>query len=138
MQIESAAPFELPPKWQGIVAAVAGFGIFLMFSHFGEEGRGTLAGAFAATVGMTIRMSWPSRVRQWYLSAVAALIAVHIFVILVSDWHSAADWTGLLVMPIMAVDMILNLGAFFFVCALLHGKPEHLFSESKEQLDYRQ
>jgi hypothetical protein len=130
-------PFYLPSRWEGIIAGTLGFLVYLVFVYCGEDGRGTVAGAFFGALVFSIRSCWPLRKQFWYGLEMSVLILIHVLVIVAFPWSFAADWTGLTVMPFMAFDLLLIMSTIFCSYVVMRGQPDSLFVPD-DHIDYRQ
>jgi hypothetical protein len=123
--------------WEAISAATFGFILSLVFSYFGQPGRSIVAGAFFGSLAMAIKSSSHLWSAIWYRISVLLLIGLHIAVVILLPWVSAAHWNELIFVPFMAIDLLIVLVIIFFAFRVFCGKPSHLFSYRQPELDYR-
>lgn len=122
-------PFYLPRRWEGVIAGLAGLGVWITLAYLGQSGRGTVAGAFFGALALAIRFCTPLRKERWYRLTLAGLIAIHVALTVAFQWTFASNWTGLVVMPFMATDITLILVIIYVLYRAIHGVPSQLFEE---------
>ena len=129
------APFYVPRKWEAITIGLSGLVVYGVLSYAGEPGRGTVGGAFFGAILMCIRTCWPIRSQRWFVITILLITASHLILLFGISWSFAAQWTGLVVMPFLAADLIICLCTVYVLYRLFCGKPAALFITADP--DYR-
>jgi cell division protein FtsW (lipid II flippase) len=121
-----ASPFSAPSRWEGLVAASLGTIVYVASLVWWDPGPGTIAGGFMTSLAICIRICWPLVKQLWFWLTMLVLILLHLFTIFGFSWEFAKDWTGLTLIPFMAIDVLFILFVVFFAFCAMYGRPAHL------------
>lgn len=72
-------------KW-GFIALLLSLPVVIFVSHFVDPGRGRAAGVSLALMILAIRAFWYLRQRAWFWLTIAALMIIHVILIVVIPW----------------------------------------------------
>lgn len=90
--------------------------LFLVFAAFGEPGKGRAAWMCAGVFLIVAKVRWDLRHQAWFWWTMAALLALHLPLVLLVPWTS--KWIpAALIFPILVPDLVL-----IFVCIRLVEK----------------
>lgn len=132
----AAPPFFAPRKWEGAIAGLCGFVVFLIFVYFGDPGRATIAAAFFTAIAISMRICWPLRRHYWFWIAITALIVIHLIAIVVFSWSAASHWTGLTFIPFSVADIVVILTIIYILYRSIYGVPTRLVEKDDVLPDY--
>ena len=92
-------------RWWGFVAALCGLATLFAFGHFGEPGRGRLAGASVCALVAAARSQWDLKDRDGFWVILIILIIVHALVVFGTP--SLGDhYPGILLAPFIVIDLV--------------------------------
>jgi hypothetical protein len=94
---------DLPTKtwWMGM--GICLFPLYLLFSAFGNHGRGNAAICFGGAVIAVVRLRWNLRNRVWFWILVSILALMHIALIVLVPWPNK-DYTLPIILPVGVLD----------------------------------
>ncbi len=79
--------------------------LYLIFSAFGNAGRGTAAGCFGGAIIIAARLRWDLRNRIWFWIVVGLVVLVHLTMVLLIPWPNR-NYTLPIVLPVGIVDIL--------------------------------
>ena len=96
--------------------------------------RGWIAGLFAGTLVMLIRISWPLRAKLWFWVVVAAFAVVDILAIELVDWSFTEKWNGHSFSGFGVLDLGAMMAIVYGLYRLNYGPPPDAIREDPEDL----
>ena len=81
------------------------FPLYLLFSAFGNAGRGTAAACFGGAIIITVRLRWEMRRQVWFWAVVGSLVLLHLAIVLLIPWPNR-NYTLPIVLPVGIVDVL--------------------------------
>lgn len=106
----------------GVVILAALVPVFFIFRHFGKTDMGLSACVCIGMNLLAIRIRWDLRRHFWFWMVVAVVGALNVPLILIVQWPRA--WVpGAVLLPIGLVDLLVTLGAVYFVETFIMKSP---------------
>ena len=87
--------------------------LFLGFAFAGDPGRGLVASVSAVSLTLVVRYLWDLSSRPWFWVTLAAVVAAHVYLVLLIPWPNMRWGPGLT--PIVLVQILVVRGVFWLV-----------------------
>ena len=113
MQSEQSISADYPVRTWGLIALLCGIPAFVLFVMLGRQDRALVAMASVSIIVFTVRVSWHSRRRIWFVPLVVLMALVHTWVV-VSIHFGRLRYTLLYVGPPAFVDFIVFFAMFWY------------------------
>jgi len=106
-------------RW-GLIVAVLTIPVAIVVGHFFDPGRGRAAGLALALMIGAVRAFWYLRRRPWFWMSVAALVVIHVVLIILVPW-SNKSFPAPALWPVAIADFAAVCGFFKLVEKAVSG-----------------
>jgi len=105
-EADASSPDTPSRAWAIGIGICCLFPLYLLFSAFGNAGRGTSAMCFGGAMIIVVRLRWELRNRVWFWVTVGLLVLIHLAMVLLIPWPNR-DYTLPIILPVGVVDILM-------------------------------
>ena len=106
-------------RW-GLIVALLTIPVAIVVGHFVDPGRGSAAGLALALMIGAVRVFWHLRRHPWFWMSVAALVIIHVVLIILVPW-SNKSFPAPTLWPVAIADFAAVCGFFKLVEKAMSG-----------------